>query len=205
MNLQLDRPARWPLQHVRTVGHLIQDFVLMPFRPASLQVIRFRVVRIGSTFLACGALWLIALAVVNVWDRYDRAPHESRWYREAGGQDGGGLVVIVHGWINGPQDMEPVANVVGDQEGFQRHAIYLWGYESNRFSNKDPRGLADDLASKIAELHQKTKGEIILIGHSLGGLLLRRALITGLDNNQEWSHAVTRMILLELLTKRLNR
>jgi pimeloyl-ACP methyl ester carboxylesterase len=196
MILKLDRLARWPLQHVRTVGHLIQDYVLMPFRPASLQVIRFRVVRISSTFLACGALWLIALAVVHVWDWYDRAPHESRWYREAGGQDGGGLVVIVHGWVNGPQDMEPVASVVGDQEGFQRHAIYLWGYESNRFSNKDPGGLADDLASKIAELHQKTKGEIILIGHSLGGLLLRRAFITGLENNQEWSHAVTRMILL---------
>lgn len=140
-------------------------------------------------------LWLLAFATVRVWVWYDRAQHLAEWYRPPPGQSSG-LVVIVHGWTKGPQDMKQVAEVVGGMEEFQQHGIYLWAYESDRFSNMNPLGLANDLANKFDELHRQSNGDIILIGHSLGGLLLRRAFITGLDHEKEWSRAVRRIVLL---------
>jgi len=177
------------------IRRALQSYIIAQFLPAPREVILKRFRWVGITLISAALLWLIAFAVVRLWARYDHNEYQSTWYQQPASQ-ASGLVVIVHGWTNGPRDMKQVAEVVRSESKFKQYVIYLWSYESGRFSNKNPVGLAHDLAIKIGGLHQRTNGEIILIGHSLGGLLIRRAFLDALDDKREWPTAVSRIVLL---------
>ena len=172
---------------------LFRNYLIAQFQPAARGVVLRRLKRIGIILLAILALWILGFAIVRTWPMVEGQENQSRWY-VAPTENSRGLVVIVHGWTKGPENMEQVAEVVKDE--FGDHSIYLWGYESDTLSNKNPLGLSMDLANWIAQFDQETQGEVVLIGHSLGGLLVRRAFLTGLEAEMEWSKRVSRIVLL---------
>jgi predicted esterase len=88
------------------------------------------------------------------------------------------LIVIVHGALRSVDDMEPIKSLV---ESVRPDAEVLrFGFPSQLFSNADLFSLADQLEKQIDELYELNQYErIVLSGHSLGALLVRKAYVYG--------------------------
>lgn len=82
--------------------------------------------------------------------------------------EGGELVVLVHGMARTPVSMLPLARWLGRQ-GF---ATCTWGYWSYRRTVAE---LATRLGGRLAELAPRAE-RLHFVTHSLGGILVRRAL-----------------------------
>jgi pimeloyl-ACP methyl ester carboxylesterase len=175
---------------------VLNDYIFAQFLPAPAKQIKRRQTIIGITVLTCFVAWLVLYGVVHILASInEKQKHESKWYREPTTKDSG-LIVLVHGWSKGPETMMEVAEVVKDVQEYGDYGIYLWDYGSNKYSNKDPLGIAQNLANHISSLLGQTKKRIVLIGHSLGGLLVRRAYLIGLTEKKDWATQVDRIILL---------
>ena len=172
----------------------LADSFFRQFLPTDQHVYTLRIQRISGVLLVLFLIWLLARTVV-LFLAGREADQPSLLYREPP-HGASGLVVIVHGWMAGPPDMNEVAEVVAGLSGYNNFGIWLWGYSAGRFSNKEPAGLAHDLCMGIEEQHRRCSGEVVLIGHSLGGLLLRRAWLEGLDDERSWAGLVSRIVLL---------
>lgn len=108
------------------------------------------------------------------------------------------LVVLVHGWevesdtdLKELQDLEEMARpavtrrfLLDETKGLDVKVL-KYKYDGSFWSSRDPNDLAIDLCSKIDEswrelLNQKgAEIPIILIGHSIGALLVRKAYLVG--------------------------
>lgn len=183
------------------------------FRPASRPDLRRRWRRIAIGAASVLGVWLVGLATVKGiqwWD--DGHSPSSQWVRRFG-RDSEGLIVIVHGWTRSPTDVLDLARMITELPAYRRHAIYLYGYPAGRFSNKRADDIAQSLADCIATIVARNQPtEVILVGHSLGGLLLRRAYLAGLNERtglvvcqddgtqigkqSAWSKRVSRLVLL---------
>ena len=90
--------------------------------------------------------------------------------------------------------------------------ILFFGYPASIFSNADPFVLADQLEEAIAQRYRdRNYSRIILSGHSIGGLLIRKAFVYGRGSVEdlplagqavttrephEWTKRVDRIVLL---------
>lgn len=132
------------------------------------------------------------------------------------GEDARELAVVVHGLKRMILDHVP-----SEVHALLPHADVLAPrYDSSYFSNLDPVDLADELSALIEErcaAHERVNGRpyerIILIGHSRGALLVRKAFVFACGQNQElwraglqpkpksWPSLVTRIILMAGLNR----
>ncbi|MGE3787459.1 MAG: esterase/lipase family protein [Nitrospirales bacterium] len=109
-----------------------------------------------------------------------------------------GLVVFVHGFLLQPRDHAPLLKKLAEDEAFLHDDILPFQYESNKWSNRDPKEIAEELATQIHTLWlQRQPKRLFVLAHSMGGLLARAALVHGLRKGHPWAKAVTRLCLLE--------
>lgn len=93
-------------------------------------------------------------------------------------------------------------------------------FPSNRFSNDDPQGFAEDLVRAIDEVAVNNVGhiryaDITMIGHSVGALIVRKAYVFACGQTQDrirsipkletpWLRAVRRIVLLAGMNRGLS-
>ncbi|HEX2851913.1 MAG TPA: alpha/beta fold hydrolase [Opitutaceae bacterium] len=116
------------------------------------------------------------------------------------------LVAISPGLGLAIRDWEPLLQRLAAEPGWGPDTTEFLRHESNTspLSLRRLASVADDLAARINARWIDAKGysEIILIGHSLGGLVVRQAFLAGrgavasASGPQPWANAVTRIVLL---------
>jgi pimeloyl-ACP methyl ester carboxylesterase len=121
------------------------------------------------------------------------------------------LVVAVHGWTASSSKLEHIRTSI--REAIPDADLLFPDYPAGLFSSADPVEITEALVRSIADAvkMRKSKGhaykEIILIGHSLGALLVRKAYGFARGQNQDhsgylrptsqpWGDLVSRIILL---------
>jgi hypothetical protein len=100
--------------------------LVAPFLPAPGKVIRRRIAWTAGALVFCLVAWLAVFGTVVAYERYDRGQHQSKWYRESSTRSSA-LVIVVHGWTEGPQDMGEVANVVSSVESLRQPGAFICG------------------------------------------------------------------------------
>ena len=85
------------------------------------------------------------------------------------------LVVGVHGWLPNIQHLETLLRIAAEEVGGD---AVLLRYPAGVISNISPLSAAKELERAIADLAQQYE-KLILIGHSGGALLLRKAYLFG--------------------------
>jgi len=119
------------------------------------------------------------------------------------------LVVLVHGYGGSFETMEGVIQAIHEQR--PRADILFFNYPARLFSNKDPFVLAKQLDEEIAQQDKPQYKTIILSGHSIGAILVRKAYMYGCGSIEDmppvsagsttrpprdWCKKVTRIVLL---------
>jgi pimeloyl-ACP methyl ester carboxylesterase len=158
-----------------------------------------------APFLALTMITLIALSVIGKLDVWPSEPTIPlvEGVPEPGEHDGR-LFVLVHGIEHGigrgPDEswtsIKPALRPYGD--------VLTLQYPAGPLSNSDPDLIAQGV-SKVIQEHSKRYTSIVLIGHSVGALIARKALLyalggTGLKEDTllgaEWGKKVERVVLL---------
>lgn len=100
------------------------------------------------------------------------------------GGKGETLVALVHGYRHRNASLKGLQTVI--TEVFPDANILIADFFSGTFSNAQPEVLASDLEREINEADKiKDYKRIVLIGHSLGGLLVRKAYVYGCGQVQD--------------------
>ncbi|NEP69026.1 alpha/beta hydrolase [Moorena sp. SIO3A5] len=122
------------------------------------------------------------------------------------GKDSCILVVILHGYLHKPRNLDDLAKTV--RELFPEADIFRPDYSSWLFSNTDPIQLALTLKDDIANYFNNQKYEkVILIGHSAGAVIIRKTYLYALgirddvpipsvEEPEPWTDKVERIITL---------
>ena len=112
-----------------------------------------------------------------------------------GGRD---LIVFVPGWGRPANYYHLLLTGFQTQPGlpFSNSDILTLDYPVRWFSNADPNEVARQMEQVIQVEFQKGYTQIYLVGHSIGGLLLRRALLEGYSAASPWTGAVKSLVLL---------
>lgn len=101
------------------------------------------------------------------------------------------LFVVVHGLDNGLHYPSIVRAL--KPEGDVLPLRYPNGY----LSNAEPQVLADGIAQAVSQAYRPDRHtQIVLVGQSMGALLVRRALLDAEERKAAWAHAVARVVLL---------
>ena len=116
------------------------------------------------------------------------------------------LIALVHGYRRGNASLSGLEKVI--HEVFPHADILVPSFYSGMFSNAKPETLASDLEHKINDAEKlKRYKTIVLIGHSMGALLVRKAYVYGCGQVQdrgvfsndlrphEWVKKVDRLVL----------
>jgi alpha-beta hydrolase superfamily lysophospholipase len=111
------------------------------------------------------------------------------------------LLVLVHGWMRTPQHYRGLLQAFRGDPDLADCDLLPWGYRAGRLANTDPAGVAQALASEINRLDSLYGyHEIFLIGHSVGGVIVRAALLDGMERGHAWAipdnKKVRRIVLL---------
>jgi len=124
------------------------------------------------------------------------------------------LAVIVHGFNTTRESLKHVRTAVADAR--KDADIFMPTFDSGRFSLEDPDEIADRIARRIENYHVAAHYErIVLIGHSLGALLVRKAYVLACGENLDapfasqfggrpvarWAAPVERIILMAAMNR----
>lgn len=120
------------------------------------------------------------------------------------------LVVLVHG-LTGLEDFKPAIHLA--REALPNSDLLIVDFDSGVFSNANPYAIANSIERQIHKAH-KNNGyeEIVLVGHSMGGMLLRKAIVWGngleddrqdfgLRGEREWVRKVSRFVSLATINR----
>ena len=137
------------------------------------------------------------------------SPRETRWQlaHEEGHKR---LIVLVHGF-QGRAQFESAIELA--REALPLADLLMFDYDSRTFSNANPYAVANVIERQIHEAYVANRySEIILMGHSLGGALLRKAIVWGngleedreefgLRGKREWVDQVSRFVSLASINR----
>lgn len=127
--------------------------------------------RLLRLMLAIGILW-IALATALRWIA-EPGPTSVAIDKGKGEQ----LVVLVHG-LSGREAIQPTVELAA--ETFPDADLLTIAYDARLFSNADVYAIANLLETTIHDAYRVAKyKEIVLLGHSMGAMLVRKALLWG--------------------------
>ena len=140
--------------------------------------------------LAAGVVLIAIAAVVAAMVRRRERPHPPIRADMVSSRPDGPLFVLVPGVILDPATAwSPVAGLLEPHGSILRIT-----YDNAITSNLDPVQLSGDIAGQIEQAWQaRGRPRLVLIGHSIGALLLRQAF---LDGSQTWGPSVSRIVLL---------
>jgi pimeloyl-ACP methyl ester carboxylesterase len=152
-------------------------------------------------------LWRIALVVGIAWVtlamtlQWIAEPAPASFDIEKG--KGKELVVLVHG-LSGRDAIQPTVELAA--ETFPDADLLTIAYDARPLSNADVYAIANLLETEIHDAHQVADYEaIVLLGHSMGAMLVRKALIwaNGIEEDREsakgardWATKVERVVSL---------
>lgn len=120
------------------------------------------------------------------------------------------LVVLVHG-LPGRSQFESAIALA--REALPDSDLLVFDYDSRILSNASPYAIANKMERQIHEAHTAYKySEIVLVGHSMGGMLLRKAFVwgSGLEEDREgfglhgardWVSQVSRFVSLASINR----
>jgi pimeloyl-ACP methyl ester carboxylesterase len=135
-------------------------------------------------------------------------PITPSWLKRAADQARGAgrnLIVFVPGFRRKVADYTRFLDRLKGESGapFGQSDFLALDYPNSWYANGDPTVISQEIETKIEEAHQERRyQEVYLVGHSLGGLLLRRAVLEGRALNRTdptkgcWTHALRRIVLL---------
>jgi hypothetical protein len=107
------------------------------------------------------------------------------------------LVVFVPGYRLEPRDFSTFLTSLMQEDFLGVCDLLPYQYNNGRFSNETPEAIACALSEEIeSRYHGRHYRAIYLIGHSIGALLIRRAILIGHEQNADWPSAVQRLILM---------
>lgn len=128
-----------------------------------------------KTFWRVAGGLLVAWFVLLLAMRMIAAPGETAFEFESG--EGRQLIVIVHG-LSGRQAIQPTVDLA--RAAFAQADLLTIAYDARLLSNADPYEIANRLEAEIHERDSAAEyGSIILLGHSMGGMIVRKALLWG--------------------------
>jgi alpha-beta hydrolase superfamily lysophospholipase len=121
------------------------------------------------------------------------------------------LVVLVHAWTLSSASMSWVRAAI--EQAMPHADLLVPDYQAHMFSSADPIAITEALCTALSDAvaARRQKGQsydaIVLVGHSLGALLVRKAYAFAKGQSQDglgplrarpqaWAHLVTRIILL---------
>lgn len=120
------------------------------------------------------------------------------------------LVVLVHG-LNGKRSFQPAIQLA--REALPGSDQLIVEYDARPVSNANPYAIANSIERRIQKVDSKHNyEEIVLVGHSLGGMLLRKSFLwgSGLEDDRgdygkrgvrEWTSKVTRFVSLASINR----
>ncbi|NUU37690.1 triacylglycerol lipase [Pseudomonas sp. C2B4] len=120
------------------------------------------------------------------------------------------LVVLVHG-LTGLEDFKPAVHLA--REALPKSDLLIFDFDSGVFSNTSPYAIANSIEKEINKAHIRYDyEEIILVGHSMGGMLLRKAIVWGngleddrhdfgLRGERAWVQKVSRFVSLATINR----
>lgn len=124
------------------------------------------------------------------------------------------LVVFVHGWIDSGSErrIQGIISLIRSCPSLANADLLVPRYDCSVTSNEDPHYLASHIETIISREHAKKAGDykrIVLVGHSAGSQLIRKAYVYGLgltsdrpglceanSVQHEWTSKVERIVLL---------
>jgi pimeloyl-ACP methyl ester carboxylesterase len=118
---------------------------------------------------------------------------------ELGGITVSRLVAYVPGILMRPSSWEPLlTKLLAEPEWKTGTRILPHDHGGHLWSRKRAHTLAFNLAAAIHTDWQVNGAvdEVVLLGHSMGALLVRQAYLNGLHKEREWARHVTRIVLL---------
>lgn len=115
------------------------------------------------------------------------------------------LVVLVPGHWGDPASMRPLRDLLSKDSPLQEFVWLEFAYKEPVWSNKRLEIVAQNLADTIDAYfhrHADEVEQIILLGHSMGSVVLRRAFLNAIGSGREgsgvqtWSERVSRLVLI---------
>lgn len=119
------------------------------------------------------------------------------------------LVVMVHG-LSGREAFEPAVALA--RESLPRSDFLIFAYDTSLLSNASPYVLANKMEREIHALDtRRGYDEIVLVGHSMGGMLLRKVVLwaNGIEDDRAggragvrtWAGKVSRFVSLASINR----
>jgi pimeloyl-ACP methyl ester carboxylesterase len=150
-------------------------------------------------------MWTLAGALLLLIGMHFLAsPRETRWqFDHTEGHKR--LIVLVHG-LPGRAKFE--STIALAREALPQSDILAFDYDSRYLSNASPYSIANVIERQIHEAHSTVNyDEVVLVGHSMGGMLLRKSFVWGhgleedrerfgLRGERDWVHRVSRFVSL---------
>lgn len=117
------------------------------------------------------------------------------------------LVVLVPDYRGNPNTLNPLFRHLQKSSNLENLESLPFAYPYSPFTNREPEGIADNLNAKIKDyvLEHPEIEKIILVGHSMGSTLVRRAFLDAsgygsqVDREEAWASRVERIVLLGAL------
>jgi alpha-beta hydrolase superfamily lysophospholipase len=112
-----------------------------------------------------------------------------------------GMIVYVPGLSEKPEEIEPLLEILEEQPELEGFLPYVYGAPITPTSRGSLADRSKELATAISNFWhtQGQPDDVILMGHSIGGLMLRHAYLVGAgafgDTPDEWVNHVSRIVL----------
>jgi pimeloyl-ACP methyl ester carboxylesterase len=106
------------------------------------------------------------------------------------------LLVFLPGMTHSPKDYASLFEQFKTDQNFSQYDAIGYGFRNSYFSNSLPDSIAEETSKEIENIISKYSDGIILVGHSVGGLLVRKCLLAGIQSKYLWPGKVNRLILL---------
>lgn len=107
------------------------------------------------------------------------------------------LVIIIHGWLLSAKDLSPLIRLLRQDSDFQDTEFQNFTYDSSKFSNQRLNDVSAQFAETIqGEAATNKYSEIVVVGHSIGGLIARRTFLLLLGNDEVCPVPVTKIVLI---------
>ena len=126
-------------------------------------------------------------------------------FRKSKDADATTLVAVVHG-VSGRASVEGLLALI--QETFPRADCLMLDYDSRAYGNSDPYTVANVLEERLHEAFTQSHYQhVILVGHSAGGAILRKAFVWACGEEEDrhdrgargarpWAKSVLRIVML---------
>jgi pimeloyl-ACP methyl ester carboxylesterase len=158
-------------------------------------------------------MWLIAVSVAALIGcatllQWIAVPRDTRIETSSAGTQVRRLVVMAHG-LSGRESFDAAVELA--REALPDSDFVVFDVDSRVLSNQDPYRIAETMETAVNErVRSGNYDDVVLVGHSMGGLLLRKALLwaNGLERDRDaprglrpWARKVSRFVSLASINR----